>query len=67
MHRADTSPPWYARWRRSEPTAASEDAADLGTAFGLDLSLAPPREAEPDAAPEPGWLQRVVAPRKRAP
>ncbi|MFO1292497.1 MAG: hypothetical protein U1F07_05385 [Rubrivivax sp.] len=34
--------PWYAPWRSVERAPADEsDPADLGTAFGLDLSLQP--------------------------
>jgi len=34
--------PWYAPWRSVERAEADEtDPADLGTAFGLDLSLQP--------------------------
>ncbi|GMV45700.1 MAG: hypothetical protein AMXMBFR66_10980 [Pseudomonadota bacterium] len=40
--------PWYAPWRSVERAAADEtDAADLGTAFGLDLSLQPLEDLAP--------------------
>jgi hypothetical protein len=37
MNKAAAPPRWYAPWR-AEPRV-EQDAADLGTAFGLDLSL----------------------------
>jgi hypothetical protein len=68
----DKPPPaqrWYQR-RRKDPGHVPEDAADLGTAFGLDLSLGdqPPTAAAPtvqDGAAKPGWAQRVMR-RQRA-
>jgi hypothetical protein len=67
MNNADPSPRWYAPWRRVEQPEATTDPADFGTAFGLDLSMAPadaPRPAD-DSAPEPGWIQRLSG-RQRA-
>jgi hypothetical protein len=47
------------------PDAPELEPADLGTAFGLDLSLLPPDDTEsqasPDTAPN-GWLQRLGLP-----
>jgi len=37
MNKSDATPHWFDAWR-SEPVA-EPDFADLGTAFGLDLSL----------------------------
>ncbi len=56
---------WYAPWRTQ--ALAPMDPADLGTAFGLDLSLQDPGPAErPAAADRPhGWVQRWAA-RRRA-
>jgi hypothetical protein len=71
MSTADPSPRWYAPWRRTEEPEqpAAVDPADLGTAFGLDLSMAPPPN-DPRAAPavEPGlgW-QRLTTRRKTEP
>ena len=57
MNDADRSPRWFHPWR-SEPVPAAEDPADLGTAFGLDLSLQREHEAAtaPAAAADTGWL-----------
>ncbi|MGA0611391.1 hypothetical protein [Caldimonas sp. KR1-144] len=45
---------WWARWRQVLPTttapAAGDDAADHGTAFGLDMSFSQRRD--PDVPPE---------------
>lgn len=40
---------WFAPWRQAA-RAPQDDAADLGTAFGLDLSMAP------ESAPPPSRL-----------
>lgn len=50
---------------RSRPAAAAPDAADLGTCFGLEISLGPAADALP-AAPArrlraPGWVQRLTS------
>ena len=54
-----------ARWlQRSASDAPEPEPTDLGTAFGLDLSLLPPDEAlsEPSADAPNGWLQRLGLP-----
>lgn len=55
--------PWYQR-RRRDPGHVPQDAADLGTAFGLDMSLleTPTDQDAPsrDAAVA-GWAQRMLA------
>jgi hypothetical protein len=69
MDKAPPSHPWYRR-RRTDTGHVSEDAADLGTAFGLDLSLRDAAEAtvplgaSPQAA-RPGWAQRMLTRHKR--
>jgi hypothetical protein len=68
MSTADPPPRWYAPWRRAEEPApaAAVDPADLGTAYGLDLSMAPLPSDPPDtptAEPELGW-QRLTTRRK---
>jgi hypothetical protein len=69
MSKADTPQRWFHGWRASAPPPLDLDAADLGTAFGLDLSLnelhhEAPR---PPAAPrQPGWMSRLAARRKSA-
>lgn len=60
---------WYAPWRAA--AAPQDDPADLGTAFGLDLSMAPPAgtaspTAAGTAARSSGWVRRWVARRRNA-
>jgi len=55
-----------ARWlQRAASSAPEPEPADLGTAFGLDMSLLPQDEAgsdgSADTAPN-GWLQRLGLP-----
>ena len=62
------SPPqrWFAGWRSAKQPAYGSDPADLGTAFGLDMSLME-TPAEPIAAERrPGWMRRLTA-RRRTP
>lgn len=50
------------RLGRPRVRAAKPDPADLGTAFGLDLSLAPDEDdagAQPAAPARADWLQRL--------
>ena len=58
---------WFQGWRASEAEPQT-DAADLGTAFGLDLSLSDPAPPAPPSAPasqrQPGWVRRLAARRK---
>jgi len=68
MSKAGTPQRWFGRWRSRE-RPADIDAAELGTAFGLDLSLNElPHEPRQPAAPArpPGWLSRLAARRKSA-
>jgi hypothetical protein len=67
MNKPIPGPRWYAPWRQSE-TRVADDPADVGTAFGLELTLA----AEPQgkasvtsASRRAGWMQRLAA-RRRA-
>ena len=68
MNKADTPHRWYSGWRVSAP-AVEVDAADLGTAFGLDMSLS---ELQHDPLPAPplarqsGWMRRLATRRKNA-
>ena len=54
---------WYHTWRSSARPAPDDDPADLGTAFGLDLSL-PDVDTPPAAVSRPahrtGWMQRLT-------
>ena len=68
MNKADTPQRWYSGWRAS-PAAVEVDAADLGTAFGLDMSLNPLQHEPPPAPPlarQPGWMRRLGERRKNA-
>ena len=70
MHKSDTSRRWFGL-RRAARRPAQDDPADLGTAYGLDLSLSempdeePPRATKPTAGHE-GWMQRLWTRRKPA-
>lgn len=67
MNKAPHPTPWYQPWRAGR-RAADADAADLGTAFGLDLSLDHWQDGEHGATPavprRPGWLARWTTRRK---
>lgn len=69
MSKAVTPHRWFTGWRASPP-AVDMDAADYGTAFGLDLSMMPvEHDAPPPAAPasrQLGWVRRLSARRKPA-
>lgn len=59
------------RWftgRRSAPDTDFDDLADLGTAFGLDMSLRERGPEAPPVRPQPsaGWTQRLGLTRKPA-
>lgn len=58
---------WFTGWR-SAPDTDFDDLADLGTAFGLDMSLQERASEPPPARPEPGagWAQRLGLGRKPA-
>ena len=66
MNKAETPHRWFHGWRASQP-GVEVDAADLGTAFGLDLSLSeiahePPRASKPPSR-RLGWLRSLTAKR----
>ena len=67
MSKAVNTPRWFAAWR-SAPRPLQDDPADLGTAFGLDMSMHDSRlDAAPEPAPHPpGWVQRLKLRRKPA-
>jgi hypothetical protein len=64
-HTAST-PRWYAPWRAAAAEKGlSVDPADVGTAFGLDMSVDTllPDDAPPAPRPHaerPGWVQRLA-------
>jgi hypothetical protein len=67
MTKAATPPRWFHNWRAATPPVV-HDPADLGTAFGLDLSLneiahEPPAHAMP-VARSAGWVSRLSLRRK---
>jgi hypothetical protein len=66
MNKAAPSNRWFGSWRASE-RPVQDDPADLGTAFGLDLSL---NELIHEPVPAPvarraGWVQRLAARRNK--
>ena len=64
MNKAAPSQRWFAAWRASE-RQVQDDPADLGTAFGLDLSLNElVHEPVPAPAQRPGWMRRLASRRK---
>lgn len=68
MAKAASHTRWFSGWR-SPPAVPETDPADLGTAFGLELSLDDtPREPAPHvpAARPPGWMSRLATRRKAA-
>jgi hypothetical protein len=63
---AEPSPRWYTAWRARPAASPAMDPADLGTAFGLDLSFRDPEPPRPAAPPvAQGWMARWAA-RRRA-
>ena len=60
---------WFGHWRAVE-RSARDDPADLGTAFGLDLSLSEMGDELPAApaakANKSGWMQRMALRRRPA-
>ena len=69
MNKAPTSNPWYQPWRTAR-RSTDADAADQGTAFGLDMSLDHWQVEALDERPKlqrgPDWLTRWTNRRKSA-
>lgn len=66
--RTNTAPHrWFSGWRVAK-RARQDDPADLGTAFGLDMSLDPDWIQPPPmvGARPSGWVQRLTARRRAA-
>ncbi len=67
MDKSDAPRRWFGLWRAAERTP-QDDPADLGTAFGLDLSLSELGDELPSPPPslqgKVGWIQRMT-PRRR--
>lgn len=62
MIKAASSTRWFSSWRAAD-RPAQDDPADLGTAFGLDMSLnelihEPPQR--PPIPARPGWMRRLA-------
>ena len=67
MSKAAPPQRWFSGWRAA-PRPVQADPADLGTAFGLDMSMMDSLN-EPAALPvprRPGWAQRLGLQRKPA-
>ncbi len=64
MNKASRSPGLFGRFR-APPAPDSVDAADLGTAFGLEVSLDQTEHDAPGSAPltwqAPAWVQRLTS------
>jgi hypothetical protein len=59
---------WFRLWRNADRPAPDTDPADLGTAFGLEMSLLePPADPPAPAATHgPAWMHRFTARRRPA-
>ena len=57
---------WFSVWRNADRPAPDTDPADLGTAYGLEMSmLDPPDEpTAPAAGRRPAWVRRLTARRR---
>ena len=59
MSKAVNNQRWFAAWRTA-PRQPQDDPADLGTAFGLDMSMMESQHAPPASAERrPGWVLRL--------
>ena len=47
-------------WRRRSDDSVLSEPADVGTAFGLELSMLPDDDEAPPADREKGWWQRLT-------
>ena len=67
MNNAVTSNRWFQGWRAAA-RPVQIDAADLGTAFGLDASFDESHRAGQDLPTQakPSWMQRLTSRGKRA-
>jgi hypothetical protein len=64
MGNKETPHRWFNGWR-SPPRPQEDDPADMGTAFGLDLSLSEPAALPATPAERrPGWVQRLAERRR---
>ena len=67
MNKPANSTRWYQPWRRAE-AQGQDDPADLGTCFGLEMSLSSQAAPAKPAAPARrlGWVQRLTSKRRAA-
>lgn len=69
MNKRAAAKPWYLPWRPQEARRV-DDPAELGTAFGLDMTLQAEQTERAAAAAvpprRPGWLQRLSTRRRVA-
>jgi hypothetical protein len=68
MNKRAAAKAWYLPWR-AQDARRPDDPAELGTAFGLDMTLqaeAAEREAAALPVRRPGWLQRLSIRRRSA-
>jgi hypothetical protein len=73
MNQAPTPMRLFRFLRSRSKAPPQDDAADMGTAWGLDMSFDPPQETGEAAASVPplpamhrGWLRRLAARRQAA-
>ena len=58
---------WFHSWRQAPRPAPDTDPADLGTAFGLDLSMSEAAPVPPTSGEgRPDWAQRLAERRRSA-
>jgi hypothetical protein len=59
---------WFSIWRSADRPAPDTDPADLGTAFGLEMSMldSPVEPAAPAATRRPAWMRRLATRRRPA-
>ena len=58
---------WFHSWRSTPRPAPDTDPADLGTAFGLDLSMSEDSQLPPIASEARlGWVRRLAERRRSA-
>ena len=56
---------WFQAWRSGPRRTPDHDPADLGTCFGLELSLSEPAPlATPGPEKRPGWVRRLTGRRR---
>ncbi len=66
MNKPANSTRWYQPFRRVE-ARPQDDPADLGTCFGLELTLAcEPAPTKTGATRRAGWMQRLTSKRRAA-